>query len=727
VSEESRAEIQVVSTWRRVNIPDSFPVANGEDYGKLVYHKILQRGSLPDEADEYWASSGTIPAGNSIALELSALPDLVFGDDAIRSFGCLKHLHVINESTATGATLQIGGSPSNTLLGIFADPSDAVIIGPDGVMSWGGPRGIEVTAGSADTLRLRATGVADVDYVVVIVGCVSGIDLMSTPNPDAGSSASFAWGPSNYYDTDQCGDSPYTVAKDRWDFSFSLSWDNMRPKKFNTPACDPLVDNSVVTGLPTGRTRYESILDRQLDVTRAGYDPNLLVGPYITLVQVATEDCLQQDLPNGGCVWPRSRPILDSTWASSPEAESGLLLGVRADRPVGATEPWADSGVGSRWIDVTEPAACTLMADQMAVHIQNVKELHPRVNIVLTDNFAAILGNWDDNFSPTANTSEDAVFEGDMDVAGKLITQISPLGVALLANITLAGFTGDSVGGPGSGASGKSLAGFWDMAETAGGIGLMGIYVEGLSSGITVRSSHWNTICANIKNWLARPWPFGGRRMLLTQAALALEDDPDPTVVKTGFARRVRIMGIASFDANNIRVTTLTPHYVADTSLPTVAITGVDGFPPPPALPFNVTHVSEFVFNMEIPGHGLGPFTLDTPTISYARFIFAGYDTDFGMVHSLRNTGDSTLNFFNPDSNFEPLWADDYATYGQVLAPPTVVSTHTVNVYNGVDPGGVPISMVKRIKYQFGQGPIGERWHYVDFSITERRRWKAAS
>jgi hypothetical protein len=126
-------------------------------------------GTGDDQISKVWQDTRTINASTAEDLDLAGSLTDSFGNTV--TFATVKFVYV---SAASGNTnnVEVGGSAANTMLGIFDDATDKVLVKPGGVFYWEAPgTGATVTAGTGDKLNVNNSGAGtSVEYTIVIGG-----------------------------------------------------------------------------------------------------------------------------------------------------------------------------------------------------------------------------------------------------------------------------------------------------------------------------------------------------------------------------------------------------------------------------------------------------------------------------------------------------------------------------------------------------------------------------
>jgi hypothetical protein len=141
------------------------------DNGRLDFaRQFLDGGGIP--ADGAWnAKDRLLSAGNSTALDLTALQNAILGGTIAVEFAAVKALLLVNRG---GGTLTIGGAAANEWSAPFASPGDQIALPPDSAcLLLAGPSGWPVDAAHRN-LKLAAAG-DDATYSIAIVGQLSAV------------------------------------------------------------------------------------------------------------------------------------------------------------------------------------------------------------------------------------------------------------------------------------------------------------------------------------------------------------------------------------------------------------------------------------------------------------------------------------------------------------------------------------------------------------------------
>ena len=129
----------------------------------------LTPGTSANNADLIFMDTRTIAASSSENLDMAG--SLVDPLGATLTFATIKAIYVKASSGNTNNVV-VGGAGSNTLLGIFSDATDKIIVKPGGVFMWVAPAtGAPVTASTGDILLVANSGSGTpVTYDIVIIG-----------------------------------------------------------------------------------------------------------------------------------------------------------------------------------------------------------------------------------------------------------------------------------------------------------------------------------------------------------------------------------------------------------------------------------------------------------------------------------------------------------------------------------------------------------------------------
>lgn len=124
-------------------------------------------GTGEGQADLIFCDQRTLADGASEELDLAGALANIFSDAQV--FVKVKGLLIINLSDTQ--TLTVGAAAANAWSALFADPSDALIIGPEGWRGAGEPAGLAVTPGTGDLLKIANSSEGDpTDYIIVVIG-----------------------------------------------------------------------------------------------------------------------------------------------------------------------------------------------------------------------------------------------------------------------------------------------------------------------------------------------------------------------------------------------------------------------------------------------------------------------------------------------------------------------------------------------------------------------------
>jgi hypothetical protein len=409
-----------------------------------------------------------------------------------------------------------------------------------------------------------------------------------------------------------------------------------------------------INGTPDGIDIFNGTLDR-IHATQ----PGSAMAYYTTMLRVRTSASFAEE-----GAWPRTGAVLtsdyDPSWIlvspSDAYAEEKEVLYTNADcREVHGRE-WARG-------------------------VAEMKELHPRINRVYSDNWAM------PQSAPTVDWTALCLMAGSA-----LESMRAEFGVAvpLIPNVTTK-WQGDLTA---------------DL-DTAADNEIAGWHNEGLCHEHFMTAAEFTNIVANQQYWFAKTWPGGGRRYFGSNAR------SDTT---SGLNRIVTVQSVAIV-GNTLEVTCTTPHRLSDTSVWNATPSGVHASLNGTA--YSVTRTTDSVFTINFApsappasGYSLGTFC----------FTYSGHDVDAGWLHSIRQDGDnvrSTHVHGSADARgyCTPLWRTWQSIYGYATGAPEIVSTHSVDF--ATYGGSGTVTCVKEIRTPFAGG-----WYlHVDFSIAERRAW----
>ncbi len=175
----SKIDVQLGWNWR-----DRIGPFTLIDDNRLSLSRELTDGAGAGQADVVWhAANQTIPAGQSITLELAALGQSIFDDVMIVSLARVKAILVINRSTAANACLVLGGAGVGEWFAPFGMLGDTVKVMPESPLLLAHARdGWEVEPGY-EALKLQALG-GDVTFDIAILAvCADGSPSPSSSDP----------------------------------------------------------------------------------------------------------------------------------------------------------------------------------------------------------------------------------------------------------------------------------------------------------------------------------------------------------------------------------------------------------------------------------------------------------------------------------------------------------------------------------------------------------------
>lgn len=124
-------------------------------------------GTGSNQVNVRYQATRTVAATTNDDLDLSGSLTDVFGNSIVMT--AMKSLHIYNQSATY--TFNVGAAGTNPISTLFANTSDILVIPPSGGFSIFAPlAGFGITGGSADALRVRNTGAASADYIIVVEG-----------------------------------------------------------------------------------------------------------------------------------------------------------------------------------------------------------------------------------------------------------------------------------------------------------------------------------------------------------------------------------------------------------------------------------------------------------------------------------------------------------------------------------------------------------------------------
>lgn len=131
------------------------------------HNESIKFGTGSSLANTEWTDSRTL-AATSESLDMSGTLVNEFGETLTLSK--IKGIIIENLATTAGYVLKVGGAASNALLGIVADATDKIQIGPGGVLVLTSPvDGFTVTGATGDLLKIDA-GSNAINYKILIWG-----------------------------------------------------------------------------------------------------------------------------------------------------------------------------------------------------------------------------------------------------------------------------------------------------------------------------------------------------------------------------------------------------------------------------------------------------------------------------------------------------------------------------------------------------------------------------
>jgi len=161
----------VITAWVRGTYAGSNDLASVvADFNSLPKTEItLTPGTSSGNADLIFMDTRTLAASATENLDLAGSLTDPLG--ATLTFKTIKAIYVKAASANTNNVV-VGGAGSNTLLGIFSDATDKIVVKPGGVFMWVAPAtGATVTASTGDILLVaNSSSGSSVTYDIVIIG-----------------------------------------------------------------------------------------------------------------------------------------------------------------------------------------------------------------------------------------------------------------------------------------------------------------------------------------------------------------------------------------------------------------------------------------------------------------------------------------------------------------------------------------------------------------------------
>lgn len=161
----------VITAWVRGTYAGTNDLASVEaDFNSRSKTEItLTPGTSSGNADLIFMDTRTLAASATENLDLAG--GLVDPLGATLTFVTIKAIYV-KASSANTNNVVVGGAGSNTLLGIFSDATDKILVKPGGVFMWVAPAtGATVTTLTGDILLVaNSSSGTSVTYDIVIIG-----------------------------------------------------------------------------------------------------------------------------------------------------------------------------------------------------------------------------------------------------------------------------------------------------------------------------------------------------------------------------------------------------------------------------------------------------------------------------------------------------------------------------------------------------------------------------
>lgn len=129
----------------------------------------LSTGTGSYQADLLFSDTRTLAASATENLDLAGGLTDAFGSTL--TFVTVKAIRICAAAANTNNVV-VGGAASNTLLGVFSDATDKVVVKPGGCFVWAAPKtGAAVTASTGDILLVaNSSSGTGVTYDIIVIG-----------------------------------------------------------------------------------------------------------------------------------------------------------------------------------------------------------------------------------------------------------------------------------------------------------------------------------------------------------------------------------------------------------------------------------------------------------------------------------------------------------------------------------------------------------------------------
>ena len=442
----------------------------------------------------------------------------------------------------------------------------------------------------------------------------------------------------------------------------------------NTP---PRRISDPIAGSPGGPACFNGTLSR-IEATR----PGSAKCYYTTLTRTRTPTAIY----NAGA-WPVTSGTYDAgylpTWLNPPYNE--------------ATDAWFGGEYGIAYQD----ADCRLYhGRRWAANVAAMKDLHPQLGFVFSDNFA-------DNTAGGFNWVSQMAL---VDVALTSLRQEHGVALGLVINTTSRWTR--VISGYGS----ASVVENMDHSEAAN---LCGLFSEGIGHAKFMLTADHDIFFSNLLYWLEKDWPGGGKRFFGTQSRSEIETAGD--VGGNNCLNRTLTVVSTAVSGNNVDVVLSGPHYLADSSYwrarvsagfhPTIAGTGDNNWQVIPHPDANPNRIRLGYTSPPASGYGTGSGAV-------VCFVYSGHDVDAAVLHSIRRPEHCCRAFAatglaDSRGTVEPLWVDWADTYGFAIGPPVRTLSYTL----AGNPWGTDCAALTRTPF------AGGNYLWIDWRREARRAW----